>query len=357
MIVVIADDLSGAAELAGVALRHGLSAEVQTVFSAETKADVVCVDADTRGLLSEKAAEVIGRVTERVIAAKPAWIFKKCDSVLRGSVLAEARAAACVAGKTRIVVIAANPSRGRVVRDGEYFVNGVPLHKTSFAQDPGHPRITSSVVEMLGSDLTGVFTPDVESEEDVIQCAATVDEATLPVGGADFFQALLQMRAMRTSAVREKQWGTDVVGDTVLVCGSAASWAHRRAEAMARGIPVIEFPIDVAAAVGRLQSAHRLVIGIGDGPRTRGQPPVALVETLAEAVVQILRGTPVTRVLSEGGATTAAVIQAMGWTRLEATGIAAPGVGALRAVGGTGLQLFVKPGSYAWPKEIWPPSA
>ena len=87
MIAVIADDLSGAAELAGVALRHGLSAEVQTAFSPDTKADVICVDAGTRGLLPEKACEVVGKVAERVIAAKPAWIFKKCDSVLRGSVL------------------------------------------------------------------------------------------------------------------------------------------------------------------------------------------------------------------------------------------------------------------------------
>ena len=52
MIVVIADDLSGAAELAGVASRHGLKAEVQTVFSADSEADVICVDAGTRAKTS-----------------------------------------------------------------------------------------------------------------------------------------------------------------------------------------------------------------------------------------------------------------------------------------------------------------
>ena len=41
MIVVIADDLSGATELAAVAHAHGLSAEVQTQFDPATNARVV----------------------------------------------------------------------------------------------------------------------------------------------------------------------------------------------------------------------------------------------------------------------------------------------------------------------------
>src|SRR5688572_7906414 len=62
MIAVIADDLSGAAELAGVACRHGLSAEVQTVFSRFSNADVICVDTDSRSLSSAKAAEKVAVV-------------------------------------------------------------------------------------------------------------------------------------------------------------------------------------------------------------------------------------------------------------------------------------------------------
>ena len=41
MIAVIADDLSGAAELAGAAAKFGLRAEVHTVFNARTDADFV----------------------------------------------------------------------------------------------------------------------------------------------------------------------------------------------------------------------------------------------------------------------------------------------------------------------------
>ena len=42
MILVLADDLSGAAELAGIAFAHGLTAEVQTELQPRTEAQVIC---------------------------------------------------------------------------------------------------------------------------------------------------------------------------------------------------------------------------------------------------------------------------------------------------------------------------
>ena len=102
MIVVIADDLSGAAELAGAALRHGLSAEVQTAFFSGTDADVVCVDTDSRLLPPAEAALKVAAVARDIDTTRPAWIFTKCDSVLRGPVLAEAHAVAEAIGRQRI---------------------------------------------------------------------------------------------------------------------------------------------------------------------------------------------------------------------------------------------------------------
>ena len=49
MIVVIADDLSGAAELAGAAFRLGLTAEVQTLFNSDVSSRVICLDMEGRG--------------------------------------------------------------------------------------------------------------------------------------------------------------------------------------------------------------------------------------------------------------------------------------------------------------------
>ncbi len=47
MIAVIADDFSGAAEIAGIAWRYGLQAVLQTDLDLSVNYDVVVIDADT----------------------------------------------------------------------------------------------------------------------------------------------------------------------------------------------------------------------------------------------------------------------------------------------------------------------
>jgi uncharacterized protein YgbK (DUF1537 family) len=266
----------------------------------------------------------------------------------------EARAITSVFGQTKIMVVPANPSRDRTVRMGAYSVNGVPLHETRFAADPEHPRGTSSVAELLGGDLSGVLTPDTQTPDDIERHASMVDRQTLPVGAADFFSALLRVRSTPSSPSAGDSKGGDGLGDTLLVCGSAASWTERRSQADANGILVFRRPYDTAAAIQRLRTEHTIVIGIGDGPDTRDRSRADLVNELASAVGIILRETSVKRLLSEGGATSAALMRTMGWTRLKVSAAAAGGVGVLRPEGLCAPMLFVKPGSYPWPDAIWP---
>lgn len=355
MIVVIADDVSGAAELAGAALRHGLTAEVQTAFSPEATVDVVCVTTETRSLPPAEAADRVRDVALQVISAKPAWLFKKCDSVLRGPVLAEARAIANATGKKHIVIAPANPSRHRIIRDGIYRIAEQPLHETAFARDPEHACLTSRVAELLGGDLSDVSIPDVESAADVTRIATAITDDSLAVGALDLFAALLRLRvASRVPTVPGPEMQA-VLGPRMLVCGSAASWHDRHARATALGIPVFTLINDVRAIVQALESSSEIVIGIGDGPETRGISSAALVSTLAQTVSGVLRQTTVNRLLLEGGATTAAVMRALGWTRLRASEVSVQGVGILIPLGAPFPTLFIKPGSYPWPDEIWPP--
>jgi D-threonate/D-erythronate kinase len=127
VIVVLADDFSGAAELAGLAASRGWSAEVQTSFDANSDAEVIAHDADTRQKSELEAVRITREVTRQVIAAKPTWIFKKTDSDLRGHIRAEIEALMIAAGYSECVFIPANPSKGRVIDGGRYLVNGVPM--------------------------------------------------------------------------------------------------------------------------------------------------------------------------------------------------------------------------------------
>ena len=221
MIVVIADDLSGAAELAGAALNRGLTAEVQTTFTPATNADVVCVDADSRSLPDGEAARVVGEIAGAVANAKPEWIYKKCDSVLRGNVLAEVHAIMAATSHPRAVLISANPTRGRVIRDGEYFIHDQLLHTTAFASDPEHPRHTARVASLLGGDLNRVQTPDATSTDDLVHQARRLATDTLPVGGVEFFDAILATRKPAQNRVAESRVATRATqGAALLVCSN-----------------------------------------------------------------------------------------------------------------------------------------
>jgi len=100
MIVVIADDFSGAAELAGVAAARGFKAEVQTRFEPQADADVIAVTTETRLLDEREAVRITGEIAQQIAAANPAWIYKKTDSVLRGNIRAEIVAILAVTGQT-----------------------------------------------------------------------------------------------------------------------------------------------------------------------------------------------------------------------------------------------------------------
>ena len=92
MIGVIADDISGAAEIAGVGLRLGLSAEVLEKGRPSGKADLVCIDTDSRCCSASEAARRAAAAAKVLRRAGAKWIYKKVDSVLRGPVAAEIQA-------------------------------------------------------------------------------------------------------------------------------------------------------------------------------------------------------------------------------------------------------------------------
>ncbi|HUE97000.1 MAG TPA: four-carbon acid sugar kinase family protein, partial [Longimicrobiaceae bacterium] len=290
MIVVIADDMSGAAELAGAATRLGYSAEVQTRFTPGVHAGVVCVDSGGRMLSPSAAAAGMERMIRAVLAATPDWIYLKFDSVLRGNILPELRSALRATGLEHALLVTANPGRGRTIRGGDYHIDGVPLHETSFAADPEYPRTTSSVRELLGDHEGGIITPDVEDPRDLALLASGAGLDTLTAGGAEFFEALLIARGAPSNAGRNRPspagaWRVDPNdgrSSTLLVCGSLGAWRSRSGEARERGVQAFDIHDDPAAAARALADRGTVLLGIGDRPETRSIPSQELLATLAE---------------------------------------------------------------------------
>ncbi len=388
MIVVIADDISGAAELAGVAFERGFTAEVQTRFDPASDAEVVALDTDSRLLAPEEAAARVGAIAREVADSGPTLIYKKTDSVLRGAIIPEIDAITEAAGMRRALLVPANPSRRRIIRGGEYFVDGVALAETTFANDPTHPAWTSNALELLGPSkrggtssvraadamfVSGVTIPDVESVEDLKRRAAEVDEGVLPAGGAEFFGAVLDGSAANDGTPLEPATGTaarqsETAGTCLLVCGSAAAWAAgRKEQAARRGMRCVSMPktLELAAhddvtaesfvhqwaggVCGAMVEYDAAMVAIGRSDLLSARPE-ALSKRLAEVVALTFRMTGVDRLLLEGGATARAVIDEMGWTRFETVG-AIGGLSWLRPAEG-GPALLIKPGSYDWPEGV-----
>jgi len=325
-IVIIADDLSGAAELAGIAHSHGLSAEVQREFTAATDALVIAVDTDTRLLAPEVAAKRVAEVTRAVVASRPAWIFKKTDSVLRGHPAAEIAAILSVTGFSRAVLAPANPSRGRTIVGGVYSIGGVPLDLTAFANDPEFPRCTALVDELLG-DAPAVAVPDVADLAAVQRLAGQLDEQTLPAGAADYFTALLDDRCAPLAAVASA--GVYKLQPPVLlVCGSRHSWPRREAACRAVGIPAITIH-DSHRTAKQKRDVRAAAIGIGE-PTPLGTNSASLLLWLARITPVCMEQLSVRTILVEGGATAAALVEQLHWKRFRVAATAPAGVGVLK---------------------------
>jgi uncharacterized protein YgbK (DUF1537 family) len=379
----VADDLTGAAELAAVGWRRGLGAEVHTEPGQDPVAPLAVLDTDSRTRGEDDARERVRAAGHRLAARRPSLVYKKVDSVLRGWARAETEALLEGLGWSRAILVPANPGLGRVIRGGCYYVEGRPVHETDFARDPLHPIRSSDVGEMLGRNGTrpvavarpgaaplaeGLTIGEAASREDLSAWAAAVDETVLAGGGSEFFDALLEARGLVRRA--DVPAPPPEPSDRRLFVSGTTSDRSRRARQTARelGVPVLPMPdrlfhADGAApelvdgwaddAAAAFDHSPTVVVTI-DRPLSRDRAAARRLEgVLADVVAAVRARREVSGIYAEGGATAAAIIRRLGWTRLTVVRELAPGVATMDTGGRPGGQITLKPGSYAWPESIW----
>jgi len=386
MIGVIADDLTGAAELGGIGLRHGLKAEIVIGGKCRGDTDLLCVDTDSRSCTAKEAARRAAAAANELRKAGARWIYKKVDSVLRGNVLAEIHATQKTLGLRSTLLIPANPCFGREIRDGRYYVNGKPIHRTDFAHDPEHPRTSSKVLEMLkgrkGFAVTvnrlveqipasGIVLGEVSTSADVRAWVCRRNAQMLVAGGAEFFAALLDILDPMpkmfepSTAVRVGRSSGNI--RELFVCGSTSEYTRQFvSEAHRNGIPVYSFlrsrskrfsfsPL-AAECIGReaileFRSHPRVILEIGRPLIEKRTVARKLARYLAETAVLVIARAKPGHVYAEGGATAAELVRQLGWRRLKVLKELAPGVTTLSLPQRDKPLLTIKPGSYpGWPK-------
>lgn len=150
-IALLADDLTGALDCAVAFARAGTSTYVSTSLRSETPAgvSVLSVNTDTRRLKPEVALGVIRDSVNAIHRSGATLRYVKIDSTLRGHPGLEIATSAAINDSAIVLVAPAFPAAGRVVRDGNLLVHGIPLADTEVGNDPLSPVRTSSVHKIL----------------------------------------------------------------------------------------------------------------------------------------------------------------------------------------------------------------
>lgn len=338
--------------MGGIAFRLGLHVSLSMQPDcAGSDADVFVIASDTRSMSEADAAAESARIAS-VLKANPAVsrIFKKTDSALRGHVVAELESLIKAAGYTDALYIPANPSKGRTIRDGIYYIGDTPLHLTDFSFDPEFPATSSSLAERFPDAVArGIRYADAVTAADIRAAVASTSGSTLLAGAADLFTEFLRQNFPVRENSRPKPDIT--LSDTLIICGSTQS------KAIDCGIHVSYMPTplyDGEAAVDSwldeiapaYASTHRLILSMRDRHRTGREAAVYLRETIAETVSRLVDLHRPQELIIEGGATAYAILSRLGWNSFGITNEIAPGVIRMQAPSGT--RITMKPGSYPW---------
>ena len=369
--IVIADDITGAAEIAGIAFSKGH--QVSLVCGSSACCDIVAaqttvIATDTRSMTEAEAIAESHRIASH-LSPLTTYLFKKTDSALRGHVVAELTALMEATGYQRAVYLPANPSKGRIIKNGRYYINNVPIHETDFSFDPEFPAKTSVLRERFpDAEAKGIIMPDAESEENIRRLIAEYNDGkTLFAGAADLFSALLNVNhgdayhgdRPSDSSLRLANHGVSPLYDTLILCGSTQS------KSLDLGIPIAPMPLEIYDGnkdlslwdTSEYAKIHSLILTMPFTHRTGKKAAVHLRSMMAQKTKELITQHQPSHLIIEGGATAWAILQTLGWTQFKIVAQIAPGVVQMSATiachtstCGSKKRVIVtlKPGSYPW---------
>ncbi|HVF96235.1 MAG TPA: four-carbon acid sugar kinase family protein [Flavisolibacter sp.] len=373
MIVVIADDLTGAAEIGGIGLRYGLKVLLSPEAEIAGEVDLLVIYTNTRSLTEGEAVVVMQKLTRKAALLKPSLFYKKTDSVLRGHVLAEMKTQMNALGLNKALLVPVNPMLGRTIQNRHYYINGRPVHETGFADDPEFPIKNSGIESMLNAgagelqllsvtgDLPdGITVGEASTMNEVRQWASNDENNTFYAGAASFFAALLHHRF-----VAKKVEATSTLSlPLLLVSGTTYQQNINKQQLYAEktcympeallhniddgGGAVKAWASDVVKVLGTEQ---RCMMAIGNHASMDIDPGL-LKKNLSAAVKLVLQRVKIKELMIEGGATAYSIISELGFTLLRPTAELQQGVVRMEVTGVDDMHLTIKPGSYAWP-EVW----
>ncbi|MFU8861792.1 MAG: four-carbon acid sugar kinase family protein [Cyclonatronaceae bacterium] len=383
MIVVIADDFTGASEIAGIALEFGLKVRIQTELDVTADlCDVLVVDTNTRSMEAVDSVRVLEKVMEWVYALSPELLYKKTDSVLRGNIKDELSTVLHHYPDKSVLLVPANPSMGRTIRFGTYYVDGDPINESVFSKDPECPAVVADVIQLIERNTPGddvkllaageatesgvIYVPDITDQSDVIYWANRLQENRIAAGAADFFRAILSGMGHTAKPTVTYQYDFQD-SKSLIVCGSSLSNIDRIKAQMVYLEPRIAELAGLDACIDKAGSELDELADYIVGGFINHQTVVVLLKMdkkmdhdiiqklpscLAGIVSRVISKTTVHELFVEGGTSSSEIVRKIGWKIFEPSHVIGEGIIRMN-VTGSDVHLTVKPGSYKWPTHMW----
>lgn len=372
-IVVIADDITGAAEIAGIGLQFGLRVSLvmyvgDDAINIPPACDLLIFATDTRSMNEFESTYETVRLCTLIAGMGCTRVFKKTDSALRGHILIELTELMRATGKKRALLLPQNPGKGRTIVNGTYYINGTLLHETAFAHDPEFPARSARVsllchgAEILpikkGIEGEGIYIAEAATPEEVVLQTTKLDEHMLPAGGAEFFTAYLLSEGYNTP--KEKPAFDRLANNgALIVLGSTARHSIMdfpyigRHQIPAYNTPRLLFfrgaPKQWVEKIGRAYTQHHSLIIYTNYPPMKGREyAVNLREHIGETVRLLLLQRHPQELIIEGGATAFAILKRLGWKVFNLQCEVAPGVIRMIPDKQPDTTITLKPGSYPW---------
>jgi uncharacterized protein YgbK (DUF1537 family) len=407
LVGAVADDVSGATDLASMLYRNGMDVVQLLGLPAETDGESVEVDAIVCALKT-RTTPVERAVEESLAAAR--WLrdrgaqqlfFKYCstfDSTDRGNIGPVAEALLDLVEEDLAVVCPAYPENGRTVYRGHLFVGDRLLSESGMRDHPLTPMTDPDLVRVLGRqcrrpDTVGLVPFDVvergvgpiagalaelrargvrfavvdtTTEDHLWNVAAAVADHRLVTGGSGIARGLpANFRRAGTLPQRTETPLPEISGPAAVLAGSCSPATRAQVTAMAERRPAIALD-PVALAKGRQTVADVVTeaqSALGNGPvliHSTAPPEAvqraqdALGREKAAETIEVAFGEIASRLVAAGvhtlvvagGETSGRVAEALGFRQLRIGREIDPGVPWTYPVGNPEIRVAFKSGNF-----------
>lgn len=402
----IADDFTGAADLANMLTRRGMRT-VQIIDAPSASdpvpdADAVVVALKSRTIPAEEAvAQSLAACSWLGRAGARQFYFKYCstfDSTDRGNIGPVADALLEELGSDFTIVCPAYPENGRTIYAGHLFVGRQLLSDSPMRHHPLTPMTDSDLVRAMSrqtaAKVGAITLPaircgatairaqfaelraagiryavcDAVEEIDLARIGEAADELRLVTGGSGV--ALGLPDNFRRQGLLSLSGSIEPFpvagGGAAVLSGSCSEATRRQVDAMRKAYPAFkleptrlaqafETAVGEAAAWGKGRvSQGPFLIYSSDAPAAVAEAQTAfgreragnLVETAFARIALALVESGVRRLIIAGGETSGAVVKALGVRQLAIGSQIEPGVPATMSLGEPRLALALKSGNF-----------